>query len=638
MGNTLMSLLVKLGLDSTALYQGLAKAESSSINSMATIGKGMVKAGSVMTVGLTLPLVAAGLKAVSAASNMAESMSKVNVVFGESAKQISAWSETSAKALGMSQQQALEAAGTYGNLFQAMGLTRSNAVEMSTSVVQLAADLASFNNANPEETLLALRSGLSGEMEPLKKYGVALTEATLSQMAMKMGLGDNIQVLTEAEKMQVRYAVIMAQTASAQGDFERTADGLANSTRILKAELSNVAVEMGERLLPIGIKVVSWALDLLKKFEAFSPGKQKIILVMAGIVALSGPVITGIGGILGVTSSLMKILPIVNTALGTFGIELGVILLPITMVVGGIGLIVYAISQINKNKEIQEAAEALDAMRATVHDTSGSTESLASSIDNIQINAIRSFAAAGNTAGGLGKDLDDVAEKAEALRNLIVDRTSWESMYTAAKDATEKTAISLDLLGGMVQGLGSAGALVWEGFLFATGKISPAAIEQFVKILAIYEEVKRNLAAGIAIPLIIQNMTTELSGLNAVAATTSGDWSHAGWGVGGAAAGHEVFVNAITGQYSTSGTSFQQVPPGYSLGGSFEVPPGYQNDSFPLRVESGEVVRITPAGTTAESDAAGDTYNITINNPVPEPSSKSIETTMRKMSYLGAPE
>ena len=212
-GNTLLSLLVKLGLDSAELDSGLAKTESSVSSRMKNIGSSMMKTGGIMTAGLTLPIIAAGVKMGALASDMEESINKVNVVFGESAGEIQSWAKTAATSLGMSSQQALEAAGTYGNLFRAMGLGLDLAADMSKAVVGLAADLASFNNASPEETLLALRSGLSGEMEPLKKYGVAMNETAMKTMAMKMGFGDNIQALSEAEKVQVRYAVIMSQTS-----------------------------------------------------------------------------------------------------------------------------------------------------------------------------------------------------------------------------------------------------------------------------------------------------------------------------------------------------------------------------------------------------------------------------------------
>jgi hypothetical protein len=114
--------------------------------------------------GVGVAAIAKGLQStVLAASNLSESIAKSNTVFGKNAQQIQDWSKTTAKALGVSQQAALEAAGTYGNLFRAFGINEQESAKMSQALVTLAADLASFNNVPIEDALLALRSGLSGE-------------------------------------------------------------------------------------------------------------------------------------------------------------------------------------------------------------------------------------------------------------------------------------------------------------------------------------------------------------------------------------------------------------------------------------------------------------------------------------------
>jgi len=335
-----MSLLVKLGIDSAEMDRGLAKAETNVGKSMKSIGKSMMRVGGVMTAGLTLPIVAAGVKMISAASDMEESINKVNVVFGEGAGEIQSWAKTAATSMGMSSQQALEAAGTYGNLFQAMGLGLKPATDMSKAIVGLAADMASFNNASPEETLLALRSGLSGEMEPLKKYGVALNEAAMKSMALSMGLGDNILALSEAEKVQIRYAIIVKQTSMAQGDFARTSEGLANTTRIAKAQIADMSATMGAQLLPIALKGVTALSDLVGKFSALTSGQQKTIVITLGVVAAIGPLITITGGLITAIGTITGALTALNV---TAGITTGILTaaaLPILAVVAAIGLVV----------------------------------------------------------------------------------------------------------------------------------------------------------------------------------------------------------------------------------------------------------------------------------------------------------
>lgn len=195
---------------------------------------------------------------VMAASTLSESIAKSNTVFGQNAQAVQAWSKTTSKALGVSRQAALEAAGTYGNLFRAFGISEQASFEMSTGLVQLAADLASFNNVPIGDALMALRSGLSGETEPLKRFGIALNEARLKEQALADGLITTTKgVLPQAIKTQAAYALIMKDSALAQGDVARTAGGLANQLKFLQSGLQDAKAGFGEVLLPAALSVVS---------------------------------------------------------------------------------------------------------------------------------------------------------------------------------------------------------------------------------------------------------------------------------------------------------------------------------------------------------------------------------------------
>jgi hypothetical protein len=224
--------------------------------------KGIAKEASVLKTALATIGFAATIKAlqstVMAASSLSESIAKSNTVFGKNAQAVQDWSKTTSKALGVSRQAALEAAGTYGNLFRAFGISEQASFEMSTGLVQLAADLASFNNVAIDDALLALRSGLSGETEPLKRFGIALNEARLKEEALRLGLiKTTTGTLPQAIKTQAAYSLIMRDSALAQGDVARTADGLANQLKFLKAGLDDAKAGFGEVLLPAALSVVS---------------------------------------------------------------------------------------------------------------------------------------------------------------------------------------------------------------------------------------------------------------------------------------------------------------------------------------------------------------------------------------------
>ena len=199
--------------------------------------------------------------AINAASDLAETTSKVTVVFGDQADKVLAMGENSAEAMGMSSNAALAAAGTYGNLFRAMGLTEEASADMSVGLVNLAADLASFNNMDPTEVMDKLRSGLSGETEPLKSLGINLNVARIQAKALEMGLVSSSGVMTTAAKAQATYALVLEDTTLAQGDFARTSDGLANTQRQVAAEMENITAEIGEALLPMFLGLMKFIKD-----------------------------------------------------------------------------------------------------------------------------------------------------------------------------------------------------------------------------------------------------------------------------------------------------------------------------------------------------------------------------------------
>ena len=204
------------------------------------------------------------------ASNLNEEITKSDAVFGKSAAAIQAWSATTASALGISQVEALAAAGAYGNMFKTIGLGDKPAADMSKRLVELAADMASFNNQDPEEVLLKLRSGLAGEAEPLRTLGVLLSEARVKEEAYSSGIAKRGKKLTEAQKVQARYNLILKDTAIQQGDVEKTGGNLAGQQRKLNALMADAGATIGTQLLPVVTELTTAFVDLLK-----DPATQK---------------------------------------------------------------------------------------------------------------------------------------------------------------------------------------------------------------------------------------------------------------------------------------------------------------------------------------------------------------------------
>jgi hypothetical protein len=242
-------------------------------NSITSAFKGMaLAAGAFVSVSAVKDFMA---DAISAGSDLQESLSKVDAVFEANADTVVAWSKESSTAFGQSQAQALEAVGTFGNLLRAFGSTADEAQVMSQRMVELAADLASFNNTSVDDALNALRSGLSGETEPLKRFGVAINDARLKTVALERGLYSGKGVLDTYGKSVAAYELILKDTALAQGDFARTSDGLANQQRIITAEFENLKAAIGTGLIE-GFG------DLSKNGESLTDSMQKLTPTLQG--------------------------------------------------------------------------------------------------------------------------------------------------------------------------------------------------------------------------------------------------------------------------------------------------------------------------------------------------------------------
>jgi hypothetical protein len=192
------------------------------------------------------------------AASMEESLSKNNIVFGESAAAVEAFAETSLHAFGVTERAALEATGVIGTLGSALGMTEADSASMATTLVGLAGDMASFNDASVEETLTAIQAGLRGESEPLRRFGVLLDAATLKAKALETGIITNTKdALTPQTKALAAYAVILEQTGIQMGDFTRTADSATNQSKLLAGEWDKIQTEIGTALLPAFTSIVT---------------------------------------------------------------------------------------------------------------------------------------------------------------------------------------------------------------------------------------------------------------------------------------------------------------------------------------------------------------------------------------------
>jgi len=268
------------------LNAGVKDLASSGSKAKAAVGKAFLPAVAVLgAVGL-----AAG-KALDAASSLSEQISRSGVVFGENAAAIQDWSKGAAKNFGLSRTEALNAASSFGTLLKTSGFAGNETAAMSKKLVELAGDLGSFNDVDPAIMLDKLRAGLSGEAEPLKQFIGNIDEATTKAYAYANGIAEAGKPLTEAQKMQARYGLILERSADAQGDYARTADGVANSQRTAAKQTEDLSASIGTSLLPVTKLFLGVLTDVMGFFQRY-PGVLKAVIIgvtllAAAIVALN---------------------------------------------------------------------------------------------------------------------------------------------------------------------------------------------------------------------------------------------------------------------------------------------------------------------------------------------------------------
>lgn len=324
---TIATLAVAVKGDVSPLNRDLGGAQSR----IRRFGGRMSAVGKTITKGVTVPIVAAGAAAVKAAADQGEALNKTNVIFGQSGKQVARWSRTTAQSMGLSRAESLEAAGGFGAMLQTAGVARQQLAPMSTQLVKLSADMASFNNEDPSAMLERLRSGLSGEAEPLRRFGVFISAAAVNTQAYKDGIAKAGSELTEQQKVQARFNLIMEQTTKQQGDFERTAGSLPNQLSRLKASATDLAAGFGTILLPVVQQIASHVLALANRFKALSPETQKTIVQVLAVAAVVGPVIFILGKLVSAIAVVIKIMKVLRLAL-IFGFgPIGLIIVGVTL-------------------------------------------------------------------------------------------------------------------------------------------------------------------------------------------------------------------------------------------------------------------------------------------------------------------
>ena len=302
------------------------------------VGSKMTEIGNTMTTKVTAPIVAGYTLAAKYASDYEENLNKLDVAFGSNSEAVKEWANNAGTQFGLSKVQATDAASAFGALGKGIGLSESEAADMSMTLAGLSADLGSYFNVGVDESSKALEGIFTGESEALKKFGVVMNDTNLQKFAEDQGLV--WKEMDQTEKTMLRYQYVLSMTKDAQGDFSRTGDGTANSLKIFQASVQDLGTSIGTVLLPIITPVIQKITQLINKFNELSPETQKIITIVGLVVAAIGPVLVILGTLASSIGSIISLVGVVGPVIAGLAGPIAIAIAAVAAIIA-IGVLLY---------------------------------------------------------------------------------------------------------------------------------------------------------------------------------------------------------------------------------------------------------------------------------------------------------
>jgi len=359
-----LGLVGKLTVMFGADFKGFDKAIKNATTKLDRFSRNANRLGNQLSTNLTLPILAVGAGAIKLASDFEESLNKVNVSFGESSEEVQAFAKTTIDNFGIAEGSALEMASLFGDLSTSIGFTQKSAADMSVELVGLAGDLASFKNVQIDVAQTALKGIFTGETEALKNLGINVTDNVLRQSEFFKALGKNFNQLTLLEKTQIRFNEVIKQSSNAIGDYKRTQDGVANSTRNLQESIKELGEQFGKELLPLASDVIKTLRGVVDRMRSMSDENKKLAINIALVTAALGPLIKALASLSTLIKNLIIFIPKLYAVLmGPVGLIAGFVALFIKLDEGD-GIITNIKKKFNELKTaifgVNEEAKKLD--------------------------------------------------------------------------------------------------------------------------------------------------------------------------------------------------------------------------------------------------------------------------------------
>jgi len=653
MQQELKAITEELKLKSSAWYK-LSESMDKAGEKMKAVGEKISSAGKTLSTAVTLPLLGIGTAATKMAMDAVESENLFEVAMGAVAGDARKWSEETSKALGLNAYNVRNNMATYNAMLTSMGLTSDESLKMSEGLTQLSYDMASFYNLKPEEAFDKLKSGISGEAEPLKALGILVNDNTIKTYAYANGIAKQGEQLTEAQKVQARYGAIMEATKNAQGDLARTMDSPTNKLRIMKEQAQQIGIQFGQILIPILEKLIAIIKPLMDQFQGLSKEQQEMIVKIALVAAAVGPLLLIVGKVVSVIGTISTAFGAVSSAMAAAGGASGAVGAAIAAITGPVGITIAAVAGfiaifvlLFKNNEtfrnsvitvwnqiktimsgVFEAIKAL--IQAFVQVAGAIWQKYGADIVAVISAAFNVIASVVTTALNVIKNIIQI------VASLI--KGDWQGVWDGIKNLTQnlwngiQSVISgvLNLIKGIISvetgfvkntisgawsAVQSVTSSIWQGIKTAIETPINAA-KNTVKnaidaIIGFFRNIK---LPGIKIPQIKLphfELTGSFSLMPPQVPKLSVNW------------------------YSTGGIFSSPSVIGVGEAGTEAVIPVEKLDELMARalqkVGVGAKTNTSEAG--IQSGNVTNNYDITINNPKPEPASDSIRSTLLKHSY-----
>lgn len=455
MQQELSSTTEELNLKSSAWYK-LSESMNQAGETLKTVGEKISSVGKTLATAVTLPIVGIGTAATKMAMDAVESENLFEVAMGGMADEARRWSEETSKALGLNAYNVRNNMATYNAMLTSMGLASEESLKMSEGLTKLSYDMASFYNLKPEEAFDKLKSGISGEAEPLKELGILVNDTTIKTYALTHGIIQQGQELTEAQKVQARYGAIMEATKNAQGDLARTLDSPTNKLRIMKEQAAQIGIEFGQILLPILEKLIAVVKPLMDRFQGLNQQQQELIVKIALVAAALGPVImiigtlaSAIGSVATLVGTVSGAVAVVTTGAAAATPAIGALATAFTVLTGPVGLVIAGIALVTVgtvalvNHLRQDAIPAVDLFgEATSEGTKKAVQGYmdlddqaSKSLMNLKL---RGETVSKETADALIKNFEDMGAQIKAG----MDKHYGESLKTMQDFFTKSSALS----------------------------------------------------------------------------------------------------------------------------------------------------------------------------------------------------